>query len=328
MASVLRLPSICNASLTCSQAQFGNQIILYLSLGSSKIATILLIRRLFPRDMKMVWNVCNIIIGACTIWTVLAALLVSVGCSPANTAPVVASQTCPTIIPRYKIVVITDAIIEVILVATPAYLCWQLQMSVFFKLQVLAVFAFRLPLIVLACTFLTTWIDSLSSVNPGISRTVPTLLQQSELCLSIITATIPCVNGFLRSFDTGSGGKVGLGSSYDHGNNSHVSRRGTNQESYAMSSLKRSQNRESWKAGQSSGETGKMRARRLAASCVNTNNKDSSEFDQEAGLGTDDESRRSSRELIIRKDVQWEVISEDKRPESRPNVPGSLRLPK
>ena len=116
--------------------------------------------------------------------------LVSIGCSPESIAPVSPTETCPTIVTRYKIVVVTDAITDVILVVIPGYLCWQLQMSIVLKVQVLAVFAFRLPLVALSGLFLKTWIRSLSIVNPGIHRTPAIIFQQAELCVSLMAATI------------------------------------------------------------------------------------------------------------------------------------------
>ncbi|KAF2034175.1 hypothetical protein EK21DRAFT_41251, partial [Setomelanomma holmii] len=221
--------------------QFGNQIALYIALGLSKAATILLIQRLFTNDMRKAWVVCNVVIGTVLVWTVLAALLVSSGCSPESLAPQQPSQTCPSIVVRYTLVVVSDAVTDIMLVVVPSYLCWQLQMSLTLKLQVAAVFAFRLPLIALAGLFLKTWERSLTVDNPGTHRTPAIIYQQAQLCVSLIAATIPCLKSFIKSFDTGSGVKAAFGSSYEYSSTdragSHARREG---ESYQLSSLTKS----------------------------------------------------------------------------------------
>lgn len=183
---------------------------MYISLGFSKIATILLVRRLFIRDMKNTWRICNVITGAILIWTILSALLVSAGCSAESISPKTPSQICSGIEKRYMFVVVTDAMTDLVLAFIPVYLCRRLQMNILLKLQVLGIFALRLPLLVLAGYFLKTWKRSLHSGNPGIARTVPLVFQQSQLCFSLITGSIPCLKSFIRSFDTGSGVKVEL----------------------------------------------------------------------------------------------------------------------
>ncbi|KAH7084288.1 hypothetical protein FB567DRAFT_445343 [Paraphoma chrysanthemicola] len=223
-----------------ASSQYGNQIALYIALGLSKLATILLVQRLFTPDMRAAWLICKVVTGMALGWTILAALLVSVGCSPESLAPQAPSQTCPSIVTRYRFVIVTDAVTDVILVAVPTALCWRLHMDVRNKLQVFAVFGFRLPLVALVGLFLKTWERSLESDNPGVHRTPAIIYQQVELCGSLIAATIPCVKGFIQSFDTGSGVKAGIGSSNDYSNGRTGSRPRREAERYQLSSFTRS----------------------------------------------------------------------------------------
>ncbi|KAH7071991.1 hypothetical protein BKA63DRAFT_544444 [Paraphoma chrysanthemicola] len=240
MASVSGGDSNLSSKLMLQQSQYGNQIALYIALGLSKLATILLVQRLFTRDMRSAWIVCNVVTGITLGWTILAALLVSVGCSPESLAPQVPSQTCRSIVTRYRFVIITDALTDVVLVAVPTVLCWRLHMDIRNKLQVFAVFGFRLPLVALAGLFVKTWERSLASGNPGVHRTPAIIYQQAELCGSLIAATIPCVKGFIQSFDTGSGVKAGIGSSNDYSSGRTGSRPRREAESYQLSSFTRS----------------------------------------------------------------------------------------
>ncbi|KAF1850648.1 uncharacterized protein K460DRAFT_391103 [Cucurbitaria berberidis CBS 394.84] len=313
-----------------AKAQFGTQIALYVSLGFSKIATILLIQRLFTRDMRTAWQICNVVTGCVAAWTVLASFLVSAGCSPESMAPKSPSETCPTIIARYQFVVATDAITDIILVIIPAYLCWQLHMSVIVKLQVLAVFSFRLPLIPLAGLFLKTWIRSLSTSNPGVDRTPAIIFHQCQLCVSLIAGTIPCLKSFIRSFDTGSGVKAGFGSSNEYGSNGPNSTSATKQQSYQLSTLKRSKISSSQTRSRVDEDDGNINENPLPFTSGRTNqpplawdrsNRAGYEWQE---LEPDRDSQGSRQELFIRKDTAWEVGSDTRR---RSDTPGILVLP-
>jgi hypothetical protein len=272
----------------------------------------LLIQRLFTRDAKKFWVICSIVTGLMVAWTAFAAFMVSVGCSPASIAPKSEGQTCTGIFMRYKVVVITDALTDFLLVIVPAYLVWQLQMSVKLKLQVISVFAFRLPLLPLAALGLTSFNKSLSSANPGVDRTPAIVYQQSQLCFSLLAATVPCLKSFIRSFDTGSGVKVQYTS---NGYDSNGYRRG---ESYRMESMSghgsalRSRNDDKGDIKVTSRPFpkeghGHGRSRATSTSKVSTIAYSVERPKEE------DAASHGSQELFIRRDVQWEVHSENLR---------------
>jgi hypothetical protein len=250
--------------------------------------------------------------------------------------PMMTSQTCPSIVARYEFIVITDAITDVILVVVPAYLCWQLQMSVTLKFQVLAVFAFRLPVAALAGLFLKTWMRSLHSTNPGIQRTPAIIYQQSELCLSLMAATIPCLKSFIRSFDTGSGMKPTIGSSNDYGSGERPANSSQRHaESYKMASMKRSTASSPRSRGRTQPENddGKVRvsSRPFASTHLGSTTSRSTNFKDTFGRQTVEESDRQSQGsahgLCITREMQWEVTTENMRRGSDTNTPGMLRLP-
>ncbi|KAH7385411.1 hypothetical protein DE146DRAFT_621468 [Phaeosphaeria sp. MPI-PUGE-AT-0046c] len=317
--------------------QFGNQIALYVSLGFSKLSTILFIRRLFTRDMKKAWIICNSMTAIAVAWTVLAAFLVSVGCSPESLAPTMPSQTCPSIVARYEAVVITDAVTDFALVIIPSLLCWDLHMSTMLKLQVLAVFAVRLPLVALSGLFLKRWTYSLVAPNPGVRRTSALVFQQSELCWSLMAATIPCLKSFLRSFDTGSGVKATMNSSNEFGSSDHNgSGSRTGGESHELSTLDRSKAassiKQSWRSPRDDGTvrvnlrpfTSARPSSRLRRKKSPWPSLEAQDNVQEA----DGQSQHSRKELFIRRERHYEVTSEVARADSDVSRPGILRLPK
>jgi hypothetical protein len=290
------------------QAYYGNQITLYLALGVAKVSTLMLVRRLFTRDSRKYRIMCNAVCGLLVSWTAFAAFLVSVGCSPASTTPRNREQICNGISSRYKVVAITDAVTDTVLVAIPVYLVCQLRMTTKLKLQVITVFAFRLPLLPLSILSLRKYEESLSSSNPGVDLAPAVVFQQSELCVSLIAATLPCLKSFIRSFDTGGGLNVNY-STEAWGSSGH----GKGQ-SYRMQSLVndgsasytqdpdkadlRASRRQFQPDLRSKSYTGP------ASNVITTAY--TSGRPKEA-----DASSHSSQELFIRRDVQWEVHSEN-----------------
>jgi hypothetical protein len=119
------------------QTLVAGQVAIYLTLGLSKTATALILRRLFTVDMRGPRRICNIIVGAIVVWTIASAVLVSVGCSAASISPKTPLHTRPNIGTRYLVVTVTDAVTDILLTVTPAYLCRRLHMNIRLKLQVL-----------------------------------------------------------------------------------------------------------------------------------------------------------------------------------------------
>jgi hypothetical protein len=319
MAAVRRSCTTLSRPLMLIQSQFGNQISLYISLGLSKLSTILLVQRLFTRDMRRAWVLCNVVIATVVAWTLAVPFLVSVGCSPESVAPKTSSQVCPSIILRYRVVVVIDAITELVLVVIPGYLTWQLQMSVVLKIQVVAVFAFRLPLVILTSLCMKAWIQSLSADNPGVGRAYAIIFQQTELCVSLMAATIPCLKSFIRSFDTGSGVKATINTSNDYGSwHRSGSRSATPGNSYEMSHMGGSNTATSCKRSRPRKDDDgaiKVNSRPFASGRSNSGSIRNKSLQGAMQLqGTREVgrlSRASSKELFIRRETHWEVTSED-----------------
>lgn len=286
--------------------------------------------------MKNAWVVCNIIIGIVAVWTLVSAVLVSAGCTHNSLSSKTFSDVCSGIQTRYLFVLITDCITDAILAFIPTYLCRHLQMNMLFKLQVLGIFALRLPLLALAALFFNTWRSSLHSDDPGVHRTKALAYQQSQLCFSLISATIPCLKSFIQSFDTGSGQKAGFGYSSNSGAYGHIStvhhstvRAEDNNESYPMSRLDRSAKSDSALAHQTN-TGGAVRVNKKTSDGNDSSAADNGGIDLErrSTQESDRKSQQSTQELVIRKDVQFDVKREPAKKGSEAHRPGLLRLPK
>lgn len=334
MVSVIQPQPARQTFLTHGQTYSRGQVFIYISLGFSKTALILLVRRLFIRDMKHAWAVCNVATVVIVTWTLVSAVLVSASCASESLSPRKPSDICHGIEIRYLVVVITDGITDLMLAFIPTYLCRRLQMNIVFKLQVLGVFALRLPLVMLAGLFYKTWKSSLHVENPGVERTTALIYQQSQLCFSLIAATIPCLKSFIQSFDTGSGQKAGFGYSSDPGAYGHMSSvhhstaQSDHGESYPMSRLDRGQNGTSrLRAGASEGAVRVNRKPSIAERSFGTDD-GIGELERRSTQESDRKSQHSTQELFIRKDVQFEVKREPVKKGIDTHRPGLLRLPK
>ncbi|KAF2747785.1 hypothetical protein M011DRAFT_467378 [Sporormia fimetaria CBS 119925] len=283
--------------------EYANQVTLFLAIGFCKLATLMLIRRLFGRDAKASRIICNAIATLLFFWTMFAAVLVSVGCPPESIAPRDNLQTCPNLAVRYQVVLATDIFTDAILVLLPAYLVSQLHMTTKLKIQVTLVFAFRLPLIPLAILGSSNFVHSFESPNPGVDRALAIVFQQSQLCLSLIAATLPCLKSFIRSFDTGGGLNVNYGSGsrsgYDRG------------QSYHLRSLTKGRSDTSSRDA----EQGTLQVSRsrdgIARTITNSTPSVTATTHGKGTSGNEDTSSHESQELFIRRDVQWEVRSEN-----------------
>ncbi|KAJ4373523.1 hypothetical protein N0V86_007664 [Didymella sp. IMI 355093] len=318
--------------MLAAQMYAGTQIAIYISLGFSKLASILLVRRLFIRDMKSAWTICNAITALIVAWTIASAALVSVGCSTDRLSPRTPSDICPGIEARYLFVVITDGMTDLILAFIPTYLCRHLQMNMLFKLQVFGVFALRLPVLALAGVFYKAWSASMHSDNPGVDRTTSLVYQQCQLCCSLIAATIPCLKSFIQSFDTGSGQKAGFGYSSHSGAYGHMSSvhhsvvQVDDGENYQMSRLNQKRQGGS-RFGRSGNGSQAVRVNRKSATDVGSALGDALELERRSTQESDRKSQQSTQELVIRKDVQFDVRREPAK-DNEMHRPGLLRLPK
>jgi hypothetical protein len=314
------------------QTRFGNQIALYVSLGFSKISTIVLIQRLFTRDMKKAWTICMLMMMTTAMWMIAATFLVSIGCTPANTVPKSPSRMCPNIITRYKAIVILDAITELLLALVPGCLFWQLNMPTSRKLQVLFIFSFRLPVIAFTGLFFKHWVVSISDEAPATHRTRALVYQQSELCASLMAATVPCVKGFVKSFDTGSGVKAGITTSSNERGSSHaVTHRSfrRHQETYEMSPPSRNNSAESHDGSRTFVDITGGRHTRITSNQSEASLTQSELLSESFGSETGRQSQEGGGgELIIHREMHWEVTNERARKGHSLDHPGMLKLPK
>lgn len=193
----------------------------------------------------------------------------------------------------------------------------------------------RLPLIILAGLFYKAWESSLHGDNLGVGRTTALVYQQSQLCTSLIAATIPCLKSFIQSFDTGSGQKAGFGYSsnsvaYGHMSSVHHSTAQPDHgETYQMSTLDRDgKGTTRLRRGRDSEGALRAHGKSLNVEGFSTVDESGMELERRSTQESDRKSQQSTQELFIRKDVQFEVKREPADKGIGTHRPGLLRLPK
>ena len=101
-----------------------------------------------------------------------------------------------------------DAVLECVVVGLATYLFAGLHMRLDRKITVIAAFYFRLPTVALFVVFLTEQLHYLSSstagtANASLTIVKPLICLEALICYALLSATIPCLHGFLGRFRTG-----------------------------------------------------------------------------------------------------------------------------
>ncbi|KAF2458961.1 hypothetical protein BDY21DRAFT_283026, partial [Lineolata rhizophorae] len=196
-----------SAQTVLAHAMFGNAILIILALAATKASVILLIRRVFTRDLRRFRLLCNGLLALSIIWGVASSIAVSARCDLRPIDPNLPHAAfCADKTTRWKVVVAIDVATEIVFACLPVYLVWNLQMKSDLKFRVVLAFMFRLPVAAFSLLFLNAISRSMTNgLLPGVNVTPWVIWHQVELGYSLISATIPCLKSFIKSFDTGLG---------------------------------------------------------------------------------------------------------------------------
>lgn len=176
------------------------------------------------------------------------------------------------------------------------------------KFQVVAAFAFRAPLVIFSAFHLASMKEYQFSTEPQFAVTTALLYQQVMVAWSLISATIPNLGSFIKSFSMGLGVPMGLERT---GTGSH--------EVYALQTIGGSDvggrpretrnpasKRDVYSDGEDEGNDHATLRPDRAQYRANIVHSDRGNYT----MGRRCPSRSGSRELIIRKEVEWDVSHE------------------
>ncbi|KAH0845449.1 hypothetical protein AYO21_06154 [Fonsecaea monophora] len=196
-----------------SRATFTSQILFIISATIAKASTICLMMRLFnlvgPRTAKdfrskvLYWISVSVLV-IMALWGLLSIVAVAVNCSLPGFIQG-DSEGCGGQFLRWQLITAFDVITECILVLITVFVVWPVHLALAMKFQVVLAFAFRLPVAALSILHLHYVAKYTGADNPGIAIVPVIVIQQVQLCWSLIAATVPNLKSFVRSFSSGFG---------------------------------------------------------------------------------------------------------------------------
>lgn len=214
-----------------------------------------------------------------------------------------------------------DVATEVIIVLMSVIIVAPVQLSLYMKFQVVLAFLFRLPyvehkvhwnvdnltenrLIALSVLRLHYVNEYTTSSNAGIAQEPILVIQQAYLCWTIISATIPNLKAFVRSFGSG----FGIGVDMERYTQAYGSK-GSYGKQYELGSMKNSNHSSGGRDLRSYNDVENQErviAMRPGAAQSPAHHQESESIDS---VG--------SQDRIIRKDIQWKIHYENEHPHAR-----------
>jgi len=174
---------------------------------------------LFTRDIEVTRRsrlLCYATIAMTVLWAIVSLIATTMACSLSDYVKGIANGRCNQRLGYWKAMTAFNILTEALLFALPILFVWPIQMKRYIKAQVAIAFGFRLPLIGIAAVHLH-YVSAYSNAANA-SRVIISALvvQQCELLWSLLSATIPTLKAFMRTFNSGFGMEVDLDSPYGH----------------------------------------------------------------------------------------------------------------
>ncbi|KAF4455587.1 hypothetical protein F53441_2111 [Fusarium austroafricanum] len=284
-------------------------ILCLLALCLAKCSVLALVLRIIGSKPGKDKRVCIGLMVFTVAWGVGSCLAWLVNCHSDTLLTVDNVKQCPNQNARWAVITAFDILTEIFTWLLVVELSWSVNISFARKCQVVSAFSFRLPLIALAAVHLAYSGTYPTSPEPQFDVTNTLICQQVLISWALISATVPNLKNFLKSFSIGMGFPVAFdftmsGSSQAYALKSLQNNRSTNNRSTTTSaaavatSVNAPSHSANWRPDQVSNQTTAGR---------NSNSQNSGDDMSEDGRI----SRAGSQELIISKQVAWDVTYED-----------------
>ncbi|KAF2689937.1 hypothetical protein K458DRAFT_474325 [Lentithecium fluviatile CBS 122367] len=177
-----------------------SEVLAIFTLCLAKCSVVLLMHRVFSSNSGWkVWLRVAIVLLSLA-WGIAGMALVSIGCRADTVLTRKGVSECPGQIARWRIITIADMSTDTLICLLPVALTWPLQMPVKKKVQVVIAFSFRLPVVIFSALHFTHLEQYPTATEPLYSITGALLMQQAMLLWSLISATIPNLKAFMKSF--------------------------------------------------------------------------------------------------------------------------------
>ncbi|KAK4551638.1 hypothetical protein LTR86_011012 [Recurvomyces mirabilis] len=183
-----------------SRFYFMSRVFLMLALLSCKASVLVFTRRIFSGNLnkeRFFFGSGYMLVG---IWGVAAVLLSSAGCDPNESLVAEENAVCSANATRWKTITALDVVTELVLLALPVgYVSLNRIRAAEKRIAVLA-FSFRLIVAALSIAAMESYFHFLRGMHDSIGLAPAVAWQESVLAISFITASLPGMQSFLRSF--------------------------------------------------------------------------------------------------------------------------------
>ncbi|KAH6883563.1 hypothetical protein B0T10DRAFT_411010 [Thelonectria olida] len=301
---------------TSSKSTLAAVILCLLALSLAKCSVLALILRIIGSRPGKSKPFCIGLIVLSAAWGVGSCVVFLVNCRADALLALTNVTQCPNQDTRWAVITAIDIFTEFLTWLLVVQLSWTVNMSSTRKCQVVMAFSFRIPLIALSAIHLAYFGKYPGSAEPQFAVTNSLLVQQAMIAWSLVSATVPNLRNFLKSFSIGMGFPLAsnlttYGSSTVYALQSLQNHRPKATSSaaaataVASTSVSVHNHSESeprggphnWRLDQVSNQT-------TAAHYHGSNNLE--DLSEEAG-----DSRTGSQDMIIKKEVAWNVTYED-----------------
>ncbi|KAM0518879.1 hypothetical protein ACHAPE_003869 [Trichoderma viride] len=180
-------------------------ILSLLALSLAKCSVLALILRIIGTKDGKTKIICITLMAISAAWGVGSSLAFLINCRADTLLTVDNIKQCPNQEIRWAVITALDVSTEILTWMLIVQLSWTVNMSFIRKCQVAMVFSFRLLLIALSVCHLI-YVDKYpTSAQPQFAVASSLLFQQVMIVWSLISATVPNMKNFLKSFSIGMG---------------------------------------------------------------------------------------------------------------------------
>ncbi|RMZ82152.1 hypothetical protein DV738_g1845, partial [Chaetothyriales sp. CBS 135597] len=212
-------------------------------------------------------------------------------------------------VPRWAVVGAIDGFTEVAIYGVSVLAVLPLQMNWTRKFQASVCFALRIPIIIFITLHLKFLSDFNSAKNPSVALTKVQIFRECEIIYSLLSASIPALNQYLRKFNTQEATQFGFNPTR-YANSGGSGRRGLPLKSFTKSKTKGTQNA-SWNASSNDNIIPNHNKSTSYKALVNAQNGTTPDAMSNGSREDVSFGRHDSEDYIIRKDVHYEVRHEN-----------------
>jgi hypothetical protein len=187
-----------------ARAYYASDMLFAMTIYLAKVSLVLFIMRLSPSH-RVVYS-CLGLIAALTLWMLGIVFSLAFQCPlsrPWDFMPLHLEKCGVNIAAVYFSIGAVDILSDAIIIATPGFIVWNVQISRRQRCTVIGVFASRLAVCVCSGLLLVSIPAFIKSTDRSWEALTPQIWRQAVQCTSIITACIPCLRPFLVSLESG-----------------------------------------------------------------------------------------------------------------------------